>query len=220
MSYGFLARNTSGTILISDVMKNLHLKEKITTPTTISVPYTTFGGLSKFTYQFTCSSTPVPFFTMPFTDRFYCMTGAKNVSGNTWQVEILSSGGFPNAGATSSTQGTATSSTNTREPSSGTFFNNSNNTVRIGNNATIDPLASSGYASTEYYGVFSMGNGNLPMSFTGTDGKYSIIWGGSVEINNQPFTYNTSNFNFTSSPNPFLLDAVRKSIAGKMFLRL
>ena len=201
MSYGFLARNNSGEVLISDVMKNLHLKEKITTPTSISVPYTTFGGLSKFTYQFTCSSTPVPFFTMPFTDRFYCMTGAKNVSGNTWQVEILSSGGFPNAGATGSTQGSATTTTNTREPSSGTFFNNSSNTIRFSGGTMPNIFATSGYASTEYYGVLSIGSGSIPMSFSGNDGIYSIIWNGTSVISNQTFSYNTSTFAFTSSPN-------------------
>ena len=91
MSYGFLAKNTSGSILVSDVMKNLHLKEKITDPTSISVPFTFMNGITKFTYQFTCSSTPVPFFTMPFTDRFYCMTGMKNISGNTWHCLLYTS---------------------------------------------------------------------------------------------------------------------------------
>ena len=50
MSYGFLAKNNSGSILVSDVMKNLHLKEKITTPTSISVPFTFMNGITKFTY--------------------------------------------------------------------------------------------------------------------------------------------------------------------------
>ena len=141
MSYGFLAKNNSGQILVSDVMKNLHLKEKITTPTSISVPFTFMNGITKFTYQFTCSSTPVPFFTMPFTDRFYSMTGAKNISGNTWQVEIQSSGGFPTG--TGSTAGSTTSATATREPSSGSFYN-SNALFFIGNCDGTQPI---------YYGI-------------------------------------------------------------------
>ena len=198
MSYGFLARNNSGEVLISDVMKNLHLKEKISTPTSISVPYTTFGGLSKFTYQFTCSSTPVPFFTMPFTDRFYCMTGAKNVSGNTWQVEILSSGGFPNAGATGSTQGSSTTATNVREPSSGTFFNNSGGTVRMTSSGTF---ATTGYTSNEYYATHRIGN-TIPFSFTTGAGVYSVIWNGTSVISNASFTHQTSSpYNFITAPN-------------------
>ena len=49
--------------------------------------------------------------------------------------------------------------------------------------------------------MISIGNGVIPMSFTGNDGIYSIIWNGTSVISNQTFTYNTSNFNFTSSPN-------------------
>ena len=194
MSFGFLATNTNGKILISDLMKNLHLKETITNPSSISVPYTTFDGFSKFTYETTCSTTPVPFFSMPFTDRFYCCTGIKNTSGNNWQIEIQSSGGFPSSGATSSTQGSQNTSTNTREPSSGTYFNDAGNTLRLDSNSE---MASSGYSSGEYYAIFRYGNGSLPFADNGND-LGSIIWNGTVVVDNIALTHNTSTNAFTS----------------------
>ena len=194
MSYGFLAKNTSGSILVSDVMKNLHLKEKITDPTSISVPFTFMNGITKFTYQFTCSSTPVPFFTMPFTDRFYCMTGMKNISGNTWQVEIQSSGGFPTG--TGSTAGTTTSATGTREPSSGSFYN-SNSLFFIGNCDGTQPY---------YYGIIICDHSSS--SGTTNNRKVSVYWNNSSCSNTPSFTvpYSTGSGGSSGFSVPSLVD--------------
>ena len=101
-----------------------------------------------------------------------------------------------------STQGSSTTTTNVREPSSGTYFNNENNTIRFSGNQMPNIFATSGYASTAYYATISIGN-TIPFSFTtGADGIYSIIWNGTSVISNATFTYkHLHHFNFTSSPN-------------------
>jgi len=95
MSFGLSIKNNSNEFLISDAMRNLHHHTTVTNPT-ISVPFTTYGGLTRFTYTFTLNSAyiPVPFFTTAFTDRYYAIEKVSQ-SGNTWTVQLISSSGFP-----------------------------------------------------------------------------------------------------------------------------
>lgn len=95
MSYGLQIKNNNNEFLISSEMRNLHHYATYTNPT-ISVPFTNYGGLTRFTYTFTLNSNyvPVPFFTTPFTDRYYAIEKISN-SGNNWTVQLISSSGFP-----------------------------------------------------------------------------------------------------------------------------
>ncbi len=95
MSYGLSIKNNNNEFLISSDMRNLHHLTTITNPS-ISVPFTNYGGLTRFTYTFTLNSSyiPVPFFTTPFTDRYYAIEKVSN-SGNTWTVQLISTSGFP-----------------------------------------------------------------------------------------------------------------------------
>jgi len=95
MSYGLQIKNNNNEFLISSDMRNLHHYATYTNPS-ISVPFTNYGGLTRFTYTFTLNSAyiPVPFFTTPFVDRYYAIEKVSQ-SGNTWTVQLISSSGFP-----------------------------------------------------------------------------------------------------------------------------
>ena len=97
MSYGLSIKNNNNEFLISSDMRNLHHLITISNPS-ISVPFTNYGGLTRYTYTFTLNSSyiPVPFFTTPFTDRYYAIEKISN-SGNTWTVQLISDKGFPNS---------------------------------------------------------------------------------------------------------------------------
>lgn len=89
MSSGFKALNNSNQVLISSDMRNLHFVQKITTPTVDSSTLY-FGGVCLMRYRATCNVTPVPFFTCP-TGHYYGITGVRNVGGNQWDIEMISS---------------------------------------------------------------------------------------------------------------------------------
>jgi len=93
MSYGFLATNNSNQVLISSDTRNLHLVQKISSPTSITLSNGNYGGIRVLVYRATCNVTPVPFFTMPSTSDYYGCTRVNNVGGNQWDIEILKSGG-------------------------------------------------------------------------------------------------------------------------------
>jgi len=96
MSYGFLATNNSNQVLISSDTRNLHLVQKISSPTNIVLSNSNYGGIRVLIYRATCSVTPVPFFTMPSTNDYYGCTRVTNVGGNQWDIELLKSGGADN----------------------------------------------------------------------------------------------------------------------------
>jgi hypothetical protein len=92
MTYGFLATNNSNQVLISSETRNLHLVEKIASPTFIDYTNGNYGGINILRYRTTCNVTPVPFFTMPSTSDFYGCTRVTSVSSNQWDIEIIKSG--------------------------------------------------------------------------------------------------------------------------------
>jgi len=92
MSYGFLATNNSNQVLISSDTRNLHLVQKISSPTEVTLSNGNYGGIRTLRYRATCNVTPVPFFTMPSTSDYYSCTRVTNVSGDQWDIELLKSG--------------------------------------------------------------------------------------------------------------------------------
>jgi len=95
MSYGLEATNSSGQVLISDEFKNLHFKQKKTSP-----DYTDrnsnglFGGVKLMRYRFSLSETPVPFFHVP-SGNSCAITAVRSVSSGVWDVEVLTDGVNP-----------------------------------------------------------------------------------------------------------------------------
>ena len=90
MSYGFLATNDDGDVLISSETRNLHFLGKFSSPS-VTNSATAYGGFKELTYTITSSYTPVPFFNMPTSD-YYGIIGIKNTSGTTWTVKVIRSG--------------------------------------------------------------------------------------------------------------------------------
>lgn len=90
MSFGFLATNNNGEVLISSDTRNLHFLVKNTNPT-VSNSGSSYGGFKELTYTITSSYTPVPFFTIP-TNDYYGVVGVKNTSGTTWTIKLIKSG--------------------------------------------------------------------------------------------------------------------------------
>ena len=173
MSYGLQIKNNNNEFLISSDMRNLHHYATYTNPS-ISVPFTNYGGLTRFTYTFTLDGNyvPVPFFTTPFNDRYYAIEKISN-SGNTWTVQLISSNGFPTT-TTTSTNPTSSSivptlsSVQFQAPNTGTsndfVYNRSPNSgdhyIMLFHGPTTPPIM----AGTNY-------NGNLLLK---------IVWDGAV----------------------------------------
>jgi len=95
MSFGLSIKNNNNEFLISSEMRNLHHHVTVTNPS-ISVVTANYGGITRFTYTFTLDSSyiPVPFFTTPFTDRYYAIEKVSQ-SGNTWTVQLITQGAYP-----------------------------------------------------------------------------------------------------------------------------
>jgi len=95
MSYGLEATNAAGQVLISSEFKNLHFKQKKTSP-----DYTDrdssgiFGGVKLMRYRFNLSETPVPFFHVP-SGNSCAITAVRSVSSGVWDVEVLTNGVNP-----------------------------------------------------------------------------------------------------------------------------
>lgn len=96
MTFGLIATNSNNQVLISSITRNLHLVQKVSSPTEVILSRDTFGGLRVLRYRITSQNIPIPFFTMPSTAEFYGCTRVLNVSGNTWDIEILKSGAAGN----------------------------------------------------------------------------------------------------------------------------
>ena len=164
MSFGLSIKNNSNEFLISSDMRNLHHHVTVTTPS-ISVVTNNYGGITRFTYTFTLDSSyiPVPFFTTPFTDRFYAIEKVSN-SGNTWTVQLISSGGFP----TTTDNGSNPSGGQLTLDTDGPFYSKANTGIST--------------SSSDKYFVIETPN-STSSTFTGT-GKYTVVWNGTKIINN------------------------------------
>jgi len=92
MSNGFLATNNSGQVLISSDTRNLHLIEKISSPTYYDYNNVNYGGINIVRYRTNCAVTPVPFFTMPSTSYWYGVTRITSVGSGVWDIELIKSG--------------------------------------------------------------------------------------------------------------------------------
>ena len=179
MSFGLSIKNNSNEFLISSEMRNLHHFATYTNPS-ISVPNVNYGGLTRFTYTFTLNSNyvPVPFFTTPFTDRYYAIEKISN-SGNTWTVQLISSSGFP---TTTDTGSNPSGSQITTDLSSTQFNGTANTSGSTGNyfvellhvgqsslqqgtnfNGSVDPITNN-IVRYEQNGVTKLGTG---MSYSG-----------------------------------------------------
>ena len=91
MTYGFLATNDSNQVLISSDTRNLHLVEKIASPTFIDYTNGGYGGINILRYRTTCAVTPVPFFTAPG-GAYVAVSRVTDIGGGQWDIEIIKSG--------------------------------------------------------------------------------------------------------------------------------
>ena len=173
MSFGLSIKNNSNEFLISSEMRNLHHHTTVTNPS-ISVPFTNYGGLTRFTYTFTLNSNyvPVPFFTTPFVDRYYAIEKISN-SGNTWTVQLVSTSGFP-------------TTTDTGSNPSGSQITTSLSSVQY-QSPTVSaqngtPHLSSPNTGDHYISLFNGGGGQPFQSGTSYNGSVSlkIVWDGSI----------------------------------------
>jgi hypothetical protein len=100
--YGFQAINDNNQVLISSDTRNLHFIAKLTAPRNETVSasdpdagliFTSdyFGGIRHWRYSVTCSTTPVPFFSMPTTD-YHAIVRVENKGSNRWDIELIRSG--------------------------------------------------------------------------------------------------------------------------------
>ena len=117
MSYGFSAINTSGQVIISDEMENLHFLGKATLNSNDGGGHNNYGsdGRIIFTYTITTSATPLVFIKPTDYARWHAVL-TQSVSGSTWTFDVIVSGTsssnppelfcFVNANSTSGTTST------------------------------------------------------------------------------------------------------------------
>lgn len=95
MSYGLEILNSADQLLISSEFKNLHFKQKKTSPDYVDVNSNgLFGGVKLMRYRFNVSGIPVPFFYVPLGNSC-AVTSIRTVSSGVWDVEILTNGANP-----------------------------------------------------------------------------------------------------------------------------
>ena len=173
MSYGLQIKNNNNEFLISSDMRNLHHYATYTNPS-ISVPFTNYGGVTRFTYTFTLDGNyvPVPFFTTPFTDRYYAIEKISN-SGNTWTVQLISSGGFPtttDAGSNPSGSQIVTSLSNIEYQAS------------TANISTGAPHLTTPNSGDHYVSLYAQNQSNFLQQGTSFNGSVGlkVVWDGAV----------------------------------------
>jgi len=173
MSFGLTIKNNNNEFLISDAMRNLHHHTTVTNPS-ISVPFTNYGGLTRFTYTFNLNSAyiPVPFFTTPFTDRYYAIEKVSQ-SGNTWTVQLISDKGFP----TITDSGSNPSGSQIVTSLSGIEYQSA--TANIGTGAPYLTTPSSG---DHFIALYAQNQPNFFLQGTSFNGiiSFKIVWDGSV----------------------------------------
>lgn len=90
MSYGFLAINDSGQVLISSDTRNLHFVGKAPVDRLVKA-FNDYGGLRNWAYRINCSVTPMPFFSAP-TEDYCAVSSVRNLGGSLWEIEVVRSG--------------------------------------------------------------------------------------------------------------------------------
>lgn len=90
MSWGFLATNANGQVLVSSETRNLHFVGKAAYDRTIN-QFDGYGGLRHWAFRIACNVTPVPFFTMP-TEDYYAVAAVRSVGPGAWEIEVIRSG--------------------------------------------------------------------------------------------------------------------------------
>ena len=90
MAHGFSVLNNNSQVLISNQTKTLHFVGKAQY-TRLLGSLNQCGGMRCWQFTITCSSTPLPFFTMPTTD-YYAVVGVRQTAPTTWVIEVLRSG--------------------------------------------------------------------------------------------------------------------------------
>jgi len=171
MSSGLLIKNNNSEFLISTEMRNLHHYYTHTTPS-ISVITNNFGGLTKFSYGVTLpvGFIPVPFFTTPFTDRYYAIERISETAHPTdsnksnWLIELISSGGYP----TTTDNGTNPSGGQLTQATDGPYYS------RVGPGIST--------SLTDKYFVIET-PGSTASNFTG-NGKITAVWNGTKVLDN------------------------------------
>lgn len=90
MSYGFLATNANGQVLVSSQTRNLHFVGKAPVNRLVKT-FDGYGGLRNWAYQISCNVTPMPFFSAPTSD--YCgVSSVRNLGNSVWEIEVVRSG--------------------------------------------------------------------------------------------------------------------------------
>lgn len=90
MAYGLSVLNKDAQILISSQTKTLHFVGKATYSQLLG-SIDQCGGMRCWRFTIECTTTPVPFLTMPTSD-FYAVIGVRQVGPTTWAIEVLRSG--------------------------------------------------------------------------------------------------------------------------------
>lgn len=90
MSYGFVATNVNGQVLVSSQTRNLHFVGKASVDRLVK-SFDGYGGLRNWAYRINCNVTPMPFFTAPTSD--YCgVSSVRRLSETIWEIEVVRSG--------------------------------------------------------------------------------------------------------------------------------
>lgn len=93
MAYGFRAINNNSEVLIDSSTKNLFFLSKAIFNRIIATE-TYAGGSIRIVYRVSCPNlkVPLPFFTIPYSNRYVGTTRITTVSTNLWEIELLVSG--------------------------------------------------------------------------------------------------------------------------------
>lgn len=94
MPFGFQAFNNDSEVLISSSTKNLFFLCKAKYSNVLSTE-NYCGGNTVLVYLVVSPQIPLPFFSIPYTDRYVSLIKIVNISGNTWEIHLLVSGTSP-----------------------------------------------------------------------------------------------------------------------------
>ena len=91
MTYGFMATNSNGQVLVSSQTRNLHLLQIMTPSSLLYTDSTnTYGGMHQWAYRFTSQRTPVPFFSL--TGALTSISAIRMVAPDVWEVTLICEG--------------------------------------------------------------------------------------------------------------------------------
>lgn len=196
MSYGFSAINTSGQIIISDEMENLHFLGKATLTGNDGGSDNVYGsdGRIIFTYTITTSATPLVFIKPADYNRWHAVMTQSN-SGSNWTFDVIVSG---------------TSSSN---PPELFCFVNANNATGTSETHGLVVWKADGTTRTfdsRYNPLAISGGGNLaPATCPCNDGCPTTTSG-------HPWNYNTLDHDFGTS-NQYNSQAISGTYTNLMF---